>query len=269
MGFASDSGYTPASIQTIMDALMVALNDEFGTTYTSDSFVGTNWYKFLYAAAQRIEQDETKTSEIFAQVQQYFRITNERIQRPVATSPGLVEALEDMGYIASVKAMIDADAGKSNICVDTDETAPTYSTVKLAINTIISQSVAAGVVTQGTETSTIVLSNGQPFDFKYHLPNRTTVKLRLTLTLSDNNQVVVGNPDDTKQLLIDNIEARYRLGRDFEPQRYFTTGYAPWTSQVLLEYSVNAGVDWSSDIFEANYDDLFVVLLENIDLVEA
>jgi hypothetical protein len=66
--------------------------------------------------------------------------------------------------------------------------------------------------------------------------------------------------------LLANIAEKYRLGRDFEPQRYFTTADAPWTSQVLLEYDTGGG--FVSDIFEADYDDLFEVLLENVTLVE-
>lgn len=268
MGYANDSGYTPATIASIMDSLMADLNTQFETAYTTDSFIGTNWYKYFYAAAQRIQQDETKTSEIFANLQQYFKITNERIQRPVATSPGIIEALQDAGYIASVKPIISADAGKMNICVSTDETAPTYAATKLAINTLISESVAGGIVTVGTESSTIVLSNGQSFAFVFHLPNRITPKIRLTTTLSENNQVLVGDPDDTKALLIANIAAKYRLGLDFAPQKYFTTVDAPWTSQVLLEYSLDGGSTYVSTIYTANFDDLFVIDLANVELVE-
>lgn len=268
MGFAQETGYTPATIETIIDSIRVQINATFGTTYTADTFIGSNWYKYAYAAAQRLQENEVKTSEIFLKLQQYFQITNERIQRPVATSPGLIENFEAQDWIASLKPMIEVDAGKANICVDVDDTDPGYAAMKLEIATIIKNSIAAGVVTLGTESETIVLSNGQDFDFKYHLPNRTEVLLRLTTTLSDNNQVVIGTPEEVKQKLIDNIAAKYRLGRDFEPQRYFTTADAPWTSQVLLEYSVDAGSNWETEVFQADFDDLFEVLLENITLVE-
>lgn len=276
MGFASESGYTPVSIETIMSAIKDGVNSEFGMAYTDESFVGTNFYKFFYALAQRLQENEVRTSEIFSYLQQYFEVTNERIQRPVATSPGLVEAFEaytsDLfpdGIVASVKPMVVGDAGKVNVCVDVDETDDDYADMKLEIATILKDSVAHGAVTQGAETQAIVLSNGQSFDYKYHLPNRIDVLLRLTTTLSDNNQVVISTPEDVKQKLIDNIAAKYRLGRDFEPQRYFTTVDAPWTSQVLLEWSDDAGATWESGIFEANYDDLFDVKLENITLIEA
>jgi hypothetical protein len=269
MPFSQEAGYTPSTIQTIMDSLMVNINTQFGTTYTSESFVGTNFYKYFYALAQKLQANEISTSEIFAKLQQYIAITNERISRPVVTSPGLIEKLENEGYVASVKPMVDADAGKIHICVDVDETADDYADTKLDICTIIKDSTVAGAVTQGTEVETIVLSNGQSFDFKYNLPTRIEVLLRLTITLSENNQVVVGTPDETKIKLLDNINARYRLGRNFEPQRYFSVVDAPWASKVLLEWSDDDGGSWSSDVFDAEYNELFEVLLANIELVEA
>jgi hypothetical protein len=268
MGFSSEAGYIPVSIETIMDELMEGINDQFGTTYTNETFIGTNFYKYFYALAQRMQENEVLTSEIFASLQQYFEITNERILRPVATNPGLVEAFEDSDWIASVKPMIEADAGTVNICVDVDDEGDDYAAEKLEIATIIKDSVAAGVVSLGAESETIVLSNGQSFDFKFHLPTRTDVHLRLTLTTSDNNQVVIDDPEDVKQRLIDNIEEKYRLGLDFEPQRYFTTADALWTSEVLLEYSIDAGENWLTAINEAEFDDLYEFDLANITLVE-
>lgn len=387
MGFASESGYTPLSIEAIMESLMDGINAQFGTAYTTETFVGTNAYKYFYALAQRIQSNEIKASEVFVFLQQYFDITNERIQRPVGTNPGVIEALEGEGYVASVKPTIEADAGKIFICVDVEDdhargvveitsyanlvsgtddsitvgatqfvaqagaatpgsgtfqaatsneaTAQSladqinahatagalveatvdgvevlirakargtggnsivleytdndtnvgatvtgsgtleggvtadddYDDLKLEVATIIKNSVSAGILTQGGEVENIVLSNGQDFDFRFALPNRQRTYLRLTLTLSDNNQVVIDSPEDVKQRLIHNIEAKYRLGRDFEPQRYFTTADAPWTSQVLLEWS-DDNSNWHDEIFEAEFDDLFTIDLADITLVE-
>jgi len=268
MGYSQDNGYIPATIQDIMLAIMTNINTQFGTSYTYETFVGTNFYKYFYTLAQELQENEVKTSEIFLKLQQYFVITNERISRPVVTNPGLIEKLETEGYIASVKPMIEADAGTINICVDVDDGAAGYDDVRLDICTIISNSTVAGAVTQGTETETIVLTNGQSFDFKYHLPDRLETLLRLTITLSQNNQVVVGNPDTTKLTLMQNIEARYRLGKNFEPQRYFSIADAPWASDILLEWSINAGADYFATVYEAEFDELFEISLENIELIE-
>jgi len=160
-------------------------------------------------------------------------------------------------------------ATKSGVFLTGGGTNAGYAAEKLEIATIIKDSTVAGAVTQGSQSETIVLSNGQSFDFKFHLPERIPIKLRLTTVLSENNQVEVGNPDDVKIALLAKINASYRLGKNFEPQRYFSIVDAPWAASVLLEYSLDTGATWSSAIYDANFDDLFEFGLEDITLVES
>lgn len=268
MSFSSDQGYVPASLESLMSVIRTNVNTQFGTTYTEESFIGTNFYKYFYALVQELYASETKTAEIFSKLQDYFEITNETINIPNTTPNGIIRKIGELGYDASVKPMADVDAGKISICVDVDDSDPEYAAAKLAINTVIKECVVAGVVCQGTESSTITLSNGQAFDFKYALPDRVEVLLRLTITLSDNNDLTVDSPEDIKQKLMDNIEERYQLGKNFEPQKYYSTVDAPWASQVLLEWSDDAGMNYYDIPFVAAFDDLFVVLLENIELIE-
>jgi hypothetical protein len=388
MGFSQDEGYIAVSIEEIMDSFMENINTQFSTTYTTETFLGTNFYKYFYAIAQRLQENEVKTAEILLKLQQYLIITNESILRPAVTNPGLIGALEAADYIASVKKPIDADAGKVFVCVDADDgdhaianvtitsyanlvsgtpdsvsvngTAFTaqatavahggatfqaatsntataksladqinyhatvglvvkaraigaivyltavhggtagnaialaytnndanvgatksgtvfsggtdrteYAAEKLEICTIIKDSTVAGTVSQGTESSSIALTNSQTFDFKFNLPNRIRVLLRLTTYLSLNNQVVVGSPDDTKALLLANIAARYKLGKDFAPQRYFNaTDDAPWASSVLVEWSSDLGANYYSTVYTAAYDDLFEFSIADVSLVE-
>lgn len=386
MSFSKENGYLPTSVDAIMASIMANINVQFQTNYTMETFVGTNFYKYFYALAQRVQSGEVKTSEVFLKLQQYIILTNQRISRPVNTNPGIIEKFGAEGYVASVKKMIEADAGKISIAVDVFEgerskgnveitnfanltsgtpdtlaiagvtftaqagsatpgspvfqattsnaatatslatqinahtttkaiikavasgakvlitakhggtagnayalvytgngsigatvsgatltggtTNPDYATLKDEINLLISQITVGGAVTQGTEVTTIVLSNGQAFDFKFFLPDRKATKLRLTITLSENNQVVIDPPDIVKQKLLANINSRYRLGRNFEPQRYFSVVDAPWASQVLLEYSLNDGATWSSAVYDAEFDELFDTGLSDIELVE-
>ncbi len=393
MGYAQDSGYTPVSIETMMLSVMQNFNDQFGSEYTPETFIGTNAYKYFYAIIQRLQESEIKTSEIFTSLQQYFDELNARIQRPVVTNPGLIErlalptTLAPDGYLASIKKPINADAGKIYICVDTDDgvhasgdititsyanlvsgtddsvgvngttfTAqagsvavgdPTfqaassngataislaaqinghatvglvvraravnaivyleaihggvagnsialaytesdgnsgatksgtalsggtassdYADRKLEICGIIKDSTVAGAVTQGLETESIVLTNGQSFDFKYYLPRRIPIYLRLTSTLSENNQSVILAPGDVKELLIQNIDADYQLGKNFEPQRYISRDDLPWAAAVLLEWSYD-NATWVTTIYDSPYDDLFEISLSRITYVEA
>lgn len=268
MAFSKENGYIPVSVEVMMTNIMTFVNPIFETGFTYESFVGSNFYKFYYALVQRVQQGEIKTAEIFSKLQQYFVVTNAQISRPVATNPGIIQALETAGYISSVKPMVEVDAGKLSICVQLDDTDPDFDDDSEAVGLLLSQSIAAGIVTQGTEVETVVLENGQAFDWKFFLPDVQEPLLRLTLTTSENNQLLIGDPDAVKVKLLENILARYRLGRNFEPQRYFNQADAPWTSGVLLEYSLDSGATWTSAVFDANFDDLFVIDLGNIDLVE-
>lgn len=257
MSFAQDQGYVPATIEELMDAVMEGINDQFGTTYTTDTFVGTNFYKYFYALIQLLQENEIRASEIITKLQQYFVQTNEALERPKTTSPGVLDELSRAGYTASVKPMIDADAGKVSIAVDVDDGADDYDEKKLEICTIIKDCVPAGVVSQGTEVETIALSNDQSFDFKFSLPSRHTAYLRLTIAQSTSSQDTILSDDDVKALLLANVAARYRFGADFEPQRYFSVADAPWAATVLLEWSDDAGANWHSTVFDSDFDDLF------------
>jgi len=269
MSYSQENGYLPSDFQTIMGALRVKINEQFGTTYTSENFEGTNFYKYFYALAQKVQDNEVLTAEIFIKLQDYIASTNERISRPVNTNTGIIDRLKVLGYTASVKKIIEADAGKINICIDVDDSADDYATVKTEIATLISQITVAGCVTQGDESETIVLSNGQSFDFKFHLPNKIPVLLRLTIETSKNNLNLIGDPDDTKFKLIENINARYRLGLDFEPKKYFDIDDdAPWAGDIKLEWSDDDGATWSDDIYDATFEDLFTFGLDDITLVE-
>ncbi len=267
MSFAQDNGYTPVDFDTLMGIIRDVINAQFSTTYDETTFLGTNWYKFSYALAQKIQQGEVKTSEIFQKLQQYIALTNERIQRPSVSHPGLVDSFTANGFVSSIKPPEEADAGLVFICVDLDDAAPGYGAQKLAVCTLIKDFVAAGMVTMGSEVETITISNGQSFDFKFNLPTKTPVLLRLTATKSRNQLIVI--PDDVaiREAVFNAITARYRLGWDFEPERYFGVSDALWANDITLEWSDDAGSNYYDDVFEADYTDIFTFGLEDIEVV--
>lgn len=267
MSFSSENGYIPVTFSNVMEAIRLNINIQFGTTFTIETFVGTNWYKYFYTLVQRVLQSETKTAEIFEKLKQYISTTNQSIQRPSVSIPGLIDSFESYDYVASVKKNLIGDAGTISICVDTDEDADDYPDVKLEICNLIKHFVVAGMVSLGTETESIVLSNGQSFDFSFYLPDYTPVVLRLTLNVSDNQLVTLPTDEQIRGALNDNINARYRLGWDFEPQRYYTMVDVPWAATILLEWSDDDGANWHSTVFEAGFRDLFTFGLEDITVV--
>lgn len=276
MSFSSESGYIPIPVDQMMAIVRENVNTQFSTSYTAETFLGTNFYKYFYSLIQRLQENEVKASEIFIRMQEYFTITNEKIQRPNTTHPGIYDYFQSLGYFVSTKPPADADAGKVYICVDVDDSDPTYDDViKPAVCAIVKDCVVGGVISQGSESEAITLSNGQSMDFKFNLPDRIPVKLRLTITLSDNNEFTIDSPDDTKEALFANTTAKYKLGKNFEPQRYFSVVDAPWAAMVLLEWTDDvtddeADVDatWHDEVFEAEYNEVFDFDLTDIEIVE-
>jgi hypothetical protein len=267
MSFTQENGYQPVTFATVMDSIRTELNVQFGTSFTPESFIGSNWYKYFYTLVQRLTENETKTADIFFKLTQYIKSTNEAIQRPSVSLPGLLDSFASRGFVASVKKNLIGDAGTISIAVNTDSTLPSYAATKLQINSLIRDFVVAGLVYMGTEVNELTLSNGQQFDFKFFLPQVTEILLRLTLTPSDNLVVALPTDIQLRTALFNNINSRYRLGWDFEPQRYFTQVDAPWAAEILLEYSTNNGSNWFSDVYEATFRDLFTFSLEDITVV--
>ena len=269
MSFASDAGYIPLTVQDLMSIIRVNVNSKLDTTYTDAQFVGTNFYKYFYALIQRLQSNEVKTAEILEVLRTYFTTTNERILRPNTTAPGLYDYFEDRGFQISVKPPVDTDAGKAFVCINVDSGASDYADTKLELCGYLKNCIVAGIVTQGDQVETLPTSNGQSFDFKYSLPNKIPVLLKLTITLSDNNMFSIKSPEEIKQALFDNIAARYRLGLNFEPERYFSVVDAPWASNVLLEWSDDDGDNYYATVYEADFDDIYTFDLDDISLVEA
>ena len=269
MSFSSENGYLPLSIEAMMNIVMENVNTQFGTAYTTDSFVGTNFYKYFYALVQRLQENEIKTSEIFLKLQDYFAVTNESLARPNTTRPGLVDYFESNGYQVSVKEQLEAEAGELRVALNLDDSDPDYAEQKTEVVNILKTCVPAGIFTVGTETEAVVLSNAQSFDFSFNLATKIPILLRLTLTLSDNNTFTVLSTESSAATLFANINARYAFGMNFEPQRYFSVIDAPWAASVLLEYSIDDGANWLDDIAELDYDELYTFELADISVVEA
>lgn len=271
MSFELEAGYAPTSFASLMDTLRTTINAQLGTSYTTESFVGSNFYKYFYGPVQKIAAGEIKTAEIFAKVKEYIATTNLRIQRPSTSLPGLIDSFAARGWVASVRKNAPEEAGYCGICVEVDEGADDYAEQRLAICEFLRGFVAAGMIFDGTEEELLTLTNGQEFPFSFHLPDKTPILLRLTLTSSDNQDAVIPSDVEIRQTVFDNINARYRLGWDFEPQRYYTQVDAPWAATITLEYTETTidpqPEDWESAVIEAEFDDLLTFDLEDIQVL--
>jgi len=266
MSYSQENGFTPKTVEAILDEIRVEINDQFSTSYTEETFVGTGWYSLVYKLAQKIQLGQVKTSEIFLKLQEYINTTNLKIQRPSVSLPGIIDSMKLNGWVASVKKNAIEDAGTVSICVDVDDTDPDYEEMRLEICTFIKDFIGAEAISLGTEEEAIVLSNGQSFDFKFFLPDRITVKLRVICEVSENNLLVIPSLAAIRQKVLENIANNYRLGLNFEPQKYFTLADAPWAGSILVEWTDDDGENWESEIYESEFDELFTIDIEDIDI---
>ncbi len=267
MSYEQDNGYTPQTFEEIIDELRLAVNAEWGTTYDTDQFIGTGWYRFLYPVAQKIQRQEVKTSEIFTKVAEYIVQKNIKIERPSVSMNGIVDAFLSNGYVASVKPTEEIDIGKIYIAVDLVDTDPDFAVNKLAVCNLIKNYTVAGTVTQGDQVESITLSNGQSFDFKFVLADKNPILFRITLADSLNSSIAIPEDEAIRTSFYSNYIARYRMGWNIEPQKYYNQGDALWAASVLVEYSLDNGDNWLSTIHTADYDELWTLNLEDVSVI--
>ncbi len=267
MSYEQNNGYTARTFDEIMEELRVGVNDEFGTTYDVDQFLGTGWYRFLYPMVQRIQNNEVKASEIFVKLAEYITQKNLKIERPSVSMNGIVDAFLSNGFVASVKPTEEADVGKVYIAVDLFDTDPDFDDQKLEVCQLIKNYTVAGTLTIGDHSEIITLSNGQSFEFSFVLADKNPILFRVTLVDSINTPIAIPTDETIRNSFYNNYLERYRMGWDIEPQKYYNQGDALWASSVLVEYSLNAGADWASTVHTAEYDELWTLNLEDIDVI--
>ena len=274
MSYTTVNGYTPKNLTQVMVLFMEGINEEFGTTYSAETFIGTNFYKYFYAAAQLVVANEVNFGEAFNKLRDYIRVSNERIQAPVTTKEGMVQFFAESELEISVSSVTSATAGTTAICVNLDEADEDYAEQKILALTLLSESVVAGAATSGDQSGAVVLENGQSFDFYFSLPDKTETLLKAEFTVSRNQSEYVETDEDITEKIFDKmneIQANgrklYSVGLDFEPSRYATSEMFPWASSITVTYSTNSGVSYTGDVFEAEFDDLLDIPLENIEVI--
>lgn len=264
MAFTTDNNYVPDSFDDLMTRFMEGVNNRFGTTYARDTFVGTGWYKFFYVIAQCILEVEQVFAETYAKLQDFIRTTNETIAIPKTPREGLIKTFADRGYLISIQPQTQSNAGTLGVCVDVDSSASDWATTKQTILDILKDYTVAGLYYSGAHTGTSRLSNGQDFTFAFDTPTRKNTHLRLTVTLSQNTNIVADDEQTIKEKLLSNLSELYKLGNNFEPEKYFTISRdAPYASAVKLEYSFD-GSTYESAIYTANYKDLMLFDISRI-----
>lgn len=263
MAFDLENGYQPRTFEQISQSMLDELNIQFSTSYDSTTIIGTEFYRFYYAGIQEVMKSEAFTAQITAKMTDYIRNANQNINLPKSAIDGFVGGLlapeneGGLGLVSTIKNITNsAEAGFMFLVVDVDSGASNYATTKQEIIDRMHNWLTAALFYNGTQTGSKTALNGQVFNYKFELPTDVDVLVRATVTASANSSSPVLNENQIREILDDNLLALYRLGLDFEPEKYLEISRdLPFASNILLEYSENSGGTWLSVPRSMAYDE--------------
>lgn len=262
MSFSVTNGYSPRSYETILADCVSVVNQEFGTSYTSQTFVGTNLWKYLYATIQGMMTIENNISELGVKLQDYIRTQNEELIIHRSSVDGIMQAIKDeLNLVSSIKPVeSSADAGEIYLAVDIDNEGADYADKKQKILNVMHKYLTAGLHYNGTETGTVTATNGQVFNYAYGLPTKKALKVKIQVRVSENNNLFVETTNEIKEKFLNNFAEIYRLGFDFEPQQYLNISRdLPFASEITTQYSTNSGSSWATEVLESDYKTKFTI----------
>lgn len=265
MSYSIENGYTPRNYDEILENCVNVVNEQFETDYTPQTFVGTNLWKYFYGFIQEIMTVENNIAMLSVKLQDYIRTQNEELIIPRSSPDGIVQALEDeLGLIASVKPTELADAGYIYLAVDVDNTAEDYAETKDKIFKVLAKYMGAGLFYVGSETGYVTEKNGQQFQYAYSLPTETALQVKIQVKISDNTTEFIETPTKIKERFLENFNKMYRLGYDFEPDIYLCRDDLNFASEIKISYLDDG--DYTSDIYQATYDEKIVITPENVEV---
>ena len=267
MTYSIINGYSPRSYETILSACVEIVNDEFGTNYTTQSFVGTNLWKFLYTTIQGLMTVENNIAELSVKMQDYIRTQNEELIIPRSSVDGIMQATEEeLGLVSSIKPVEqEEDAGYIYLAVDVDNTAEDYAETKQKILKLLHENMGAGLFYQGTETGTVTATNGQAFNYAYSLPTEVNMYVNIVVTVSENSTLFIETPPEIKKKFMANFKEKYRLGYDFEPQTYLCKDDLPFAGKIDITYSTD-GTNYQSSIWQSAYNQKVIIDENNVNV---
>ena len=95
-----------------------------------------------------------------------------------------------------------------------------------------------------------------------------SVKLKLTLQISRNNDEYIPTDNEAKEILLNNLNKYYKLGNDFEPEKYAEINRDfPCCSKVILEYSLDNGTSWTEAVAQLSYNTKYITNAGDITIV--
>jgi hypothetical protein len=164
---------------------------------------------------------------------------------------------------------IQRSAGNMRLCLDISD----YNTIsKEDICKILYNYTPYGLAYIGEETYAYNLSNGDKFTYRWRLPIFTNLWLKIDIKIDRNNvDVPIDSVDMVKTKLNNNLNNIYKIGLDFEPDKYLSVDRdLKWAGQIVFNWSKNPNNlpigninDWSTGILYCSYRDRMVFNMDN------
>lgn len=250
-----ENGYSPRTFDDILQTTVDAINLVFNQNYTTQSIVGTNFYKFYYVAIQLVQECENGISELSEKLIDYIRQQNEKLEMPRSTVNGFLSYLEsELGIIGSFKPMTKETAGQINLACDVDSSAANYNNIKTKICAAEFKYLTAGLFYNGTERQNNIGLNGQVFETAYELPETVTLNIQINIEASRNTLEFVPSELAVASQFKEAFESRYRLGQDFNPATYWCPeNDLSWAGSVEVLHSTTES-DFVSGVWKSEYN---------------
>lgn len=276
MSFDVKNGFEKQSFDDILAIMTSAINEQFGTDYTTDTIVGSNHFKFFYGGLQLRMECDNKIAELGNKIMDYIRTINESIEQPVSSPDGTIKYFrENLGLTISLKPITQAsDAGKPAVCVDIDPTSTTFDSMKQQIFDALRLTQTEGLYWFNPTTSPSAREyrgessalNGQALPYCFFVPSEVTTDVRITVIRSRESLAFQLNTAQIEELFRQNFAERYSLGKDFEGATYLNVADLDGTSSVIVEWSTDSGANWSASVKDMDFDEK--IILGNITVVE-
>ena len=270
MSFDIENGYSPRTEEDILSDLVDSVNFNYKTSYTPETFVGTNLHKLYYPGMQLIMGVENGLGSIAAKVQDYISYINKTIAYPKSSPNGIMNEIKNKWNVdASVMPINNVDdRGKCFIACDVDKSAAGYDELKQNIINTIGECVSAGCAFNGTETGIFVGNNGQNFQIAYEIPTEVNMTVKIVATVSRNSKDFIPIENVVSNLYQEKFKAAYRLGFDFEPDAYLCKDDLPWASNISVTYQVNGAGDFTGNVYKAAYNQKIVLTSVSTEIVD-
>ena len=275
MSFTVENGFEKETFNDILQRMTDAINEQFGTDYTTDTIIGSNHFKFFYGGLQLVMNCDNKIAEVTNKMIDYIRTTNESIAQPVSSPDGTIRYFkENLGLNISLRPIVSStDAGKPAVCVDVDPTSQTFDSLKQQIFDALRLTQTEGLYWYNPTTEPIDREyrgessalNGQALPYSFFTPDEVDLQVRITVYRSRESLDFQLNAVQIEELFRNNFAERYSLGKDFEGSVYLNVRDVAGTSAIVVEWSTN-GTNWSDSIKSMNFDEK--IILGEITVVE-